>query len=161
MTPVILAALLATQLMSIDTRDMDMSDFFRLIANVGQVNVVLHPAVQGKINVTLKDVPWEQALDVVLKNHGLAKELEGNIMRIVPAAVVQGEQTRRAAAAAACLNALPLQTRTYVLNYARAETVAPIISKLLSPRGSVIAYSPGNALIVTDVENPEQCSTTK
>jgi type II secretory pathway component HofQ len=161
MTPFILAAFLATQLISIEARDMDMSDFFRLMANAGHFNVVLHPAVQGKINVAVKDVPWEQVLDIVLKSYGLAKEVQGNIMRIVPAAVVQGEQMRQAAAAAACLNALPLQTRTYILSYARAETVAPIISKLLSPRGSVIAYSPRNALIITDVERPEECSPAK
>lgn len=159
MTSLIFALLFASsQVISLDVREMDLSDFFRLIAEVGNINVVLHPAVQGKVNLTVKDVPWEQVLDVVLKNHGLAKEFQGNVMRIVPSAIVEAEQKQKAATEQACLNALPLQTHVYVLNYARAENVAPIISKTLSPRGSAIAYAPRNALIVTDVERPEQCS---
>ena len=157
MTTLIFAVLLSTQLISLDAKDMDMSDFFRLMASVGNINVVLHPAVQGKVNLTVKDVPWEQVLDIVLKSHGLAKEVQGNIMRIAPAATIQAEATRQSAAAAACLNALPLETRSYILNYARVENVAPVISKMLSPRGSVVAYPPGNALIVTDVAHPERC----
>ena len=150
----------SAQLISLDARDMDMSDFFRLIANVGNINVVLHPGVQGKVNLTVKDVPWEQALDIVLKSHNLAKEVEGNIVRIVPVAVLEADQRQKAAIAAACLNALPLRTQFYVLSYAKADTVAPIISKLLSSRGSVIAYTARNALIVTDVDHPEQCYTS-
>src|SRR5262245_12672315 len=56
-----LAAFFASaQLMSLDARDMDLRDFFRLIADIGKVNVVLHPAVQGKVNMMVKDAPWEQ-----------------------------------------------------------------------------------------------------
>jgi type IV pilus assembly protein PilQ len=158
MTTLVLAALLTSgQLMSLDARDMDMSDFFRLMATVGNINVVLHPAVQGKVNLSVKDVPWQQVLDMVLKNYGLSKEMEGNVIRIVPVAVIEAEEKQKAATAAACLNALPLQTHIYLLNYARADAVAPIISKMLSPRGSVAAYASRNAVIVTDVEHPEQC----
>ena len=158
MATLIFAAFLSTQLMSLDARDMDMTDFFRLMANVGNINVVLHPAVQGKVNLTLKDVPWEQVLDIVLKSYGLVKEVQGNVMRIAPAAVIQAEAKQQSATAAACLNTLPLETRFYVLNYARAQDVAAVISKMLSLRGSVVAYPPRNVLIVTDVAHPEQCS---
>jgi type IV pilus assembly protein PilQ len=109
------------------------------------------------VNLTVKDVPWEQVLDIVLKIYGLTKEVQGNIMQIAPATTIEVEAKQRSAAVAACLNALPLETRSYVLNYARVENVAPVISKMLSPRGSVVAYPPGNALIVTDVAHPEQC----
>ena len=161
MVTLILALLLSAQSISLDATDMDMSDFFRLMATVGNINVVLHPAVQGKVNLSVKNVPWEQVLDIVLKTHGLAKEVQGNIMQIVPAAILEAEQKQDAAAAAACLNALPLQTKTYVLSYSKAEAVAPIISRMLSPRGSVVAYPPRNAVIVTDVAEPEKCSPTK
>jgi type IV pilus assembly protein PilQ len=162
MTALILAAFLAfAQLISLDARDMDMSDFFRLMANIGNINVVLDPAVQGKVNLMVKDVPWEQVLDVVLKSHGLIKEVEGNIIRIAPATTHEAQERQKTATQQACLNALPLQTHAYVLNYARAENVAPIISKMLSPRGSVVAYPARNAVIVTDVEHPEQCQPTK
>ena len=159
MTTFIFMALLASsQLISLEVKDMDASDFFRLMANIGNINVVLHPAVQGKVNLTVKDASWEQVFDVVLKNHGLTKEVEGNVVRIVPAAIVEAAQKQKAATDQACLNALPLTTRVYVLNYAKAENVAPVISKTLSPRGSATAYPPRNAIIVTDVERPEQCA---
>jgi len=151
----ILAAFLASpQVISIDTKDTDLTDFFRFMASAANMNIVLHPAVQGKVNLMVKEAPWEQVLDLVLKNYGLRKEVEGNTMRIAPAAAFEAEQAQTAAIEQARLSALPLQTQIYVLNYARADDVAVVISKLLSPRGSVIVYRPKNALIVTDVAEP-------
>jgi type IV pilus assembly protein PilQ len=153
----ILAAFLASaQMVSIDARDMDLSDFFRLMASTANTNIVLHPAVQGKVNLMVKDAPWEQVLDAVLKNHGLGKEVEGNVIRIAPVAAFEAENKQKAVAEEARLNALPLRTQIYFLNYARAEDVALVISKLLSRRGSVIAYRPLNAVIVTDVMPPPE-----
>jgi type IV pilus assembly protein PilQ len=131
----ILAAFLSAQLVSLDIAEMDLSDFIRYMGKTANMNVVLHPAVQGKVNLMVKDAPWEQVLDLVLKNHGLGKEVEGNTMRIA-----------RAASFAA-----PLQTRIYFLNYAKAEDMAMVISRMLSPSGSVIAYPSRNAVIVRDV----------
>src|SRR5215831_608827 len=123
-TFILVAILASAQLVSIDTRDMDLSDFFRLMANTANMNVVLHPGVQGKVNLMVKDAPWEQVLDLVMKNYGLAKEVEGNTMRIAPAATLETERKQKLAAEEAGLNILPLQTRTFLLNYARAEDVA-------------------------------------
>ena len=128
------------------------------MASAANLNVVLHPAVQGKVNLMVREARWEQVLDMVLKSHGLAKEVEGNIMRIFPLANLEAEARQKAAAEQACLNALPLQTHTYFLNYAKAENIAPIISRMLSPRGSVVAYPARNAVIVRDIRNTEQCS---
>jgi type IV pilus assembly protein PilQ len=148
----LLAAFLASfQVVSIDTKEMDLGDFLRFMASAANMNIVLHPAVQGKVNLMVKDAPWEQVLDFVLKNYGLRKEVEGNTMRIAPAAAFQAEQAQTAAIEEARLSALPLQTQIYFLNYARADDVAVVISKLLSPRGSVVVYRPRNAVIVTDV----------
>src|SRR5262245_42488597 len=111
----------STQLITLDARDMDLGDFFRFMGSAANMNVVLHPAVQGKVNLMVREARWEQVLDMVLKSYGLAKEVEGNIMRIVPLAVLEAEAKQKAAAEQACLNALPLQTQTYFLNYAKAE----------------------------------------
>jgi type IV pilus assembly protein PilQ len=154
----ILTAFLASaQLVTLDARDMDLGDFFRFMGSAANLNVVLHPAVQGKVNLMVREARWDQVLDMVLNSHGLAKEVEGNIMRIVPIAVLEAEAKQKAAAQQACLNALPLETHTYFLNYARAESIAPIISTMLSPRGSVVAYPGRNAIIVRDVQTA-QCS---
>src|SRR5882672_8088312 len=138
----ILAAFLASAqaTVSLDTTDMALNDFFRLIGKIANMNVVLHPAVEGKVNLMVKDAPWEQVLDLVLKNHGLGKEIEGNTIRIAPAASFAGT----------------LQTRIYFLHYARAEDMAVVISKMLSPGSSVVVYPPLNALIVRDVAPPSQ-----
>jgi len=129
----ILATFLSAQLVSIDTTEMDLSDFLRFIANAANLNLVIHPDVHGKVNVFVKDMPWEQVLDSVLKTHGLEKEVDGNTMRIAPAA------------------SLPLHTYVYYPKYLRAEELARIVALMLSPRGSVVAYPSRNALIVRDV----------
>lgn len=148
----ILAALLGLpQVVTINSKEMDLGDFFRFIASAANMNIILHPAVQGKVNLMVKDAPLEHVLDFVLKNYELRKEVEGNTMRIAPAAAFQAEQAQTAVIEEARLSALPLQTQIYILNYAKADDVAVVISKLLSPRGSVIVYRPRNALIVTDV----------
>ena len=151
-----LAAFLAAQLVSVDARDMDLTDFLRFMAEAANVNIVIHPAVQGKVNLTVKDAQWEQLLDLIMKNYGLGKEVEGNLIRIAPIAAFEAEYRLRAATEQARLNALPLQTQIYFLNYAKADEVALVVSRMLSPRGSVIAYRPRNALIVRDVVLPPE-----
>jgi len=136
----ILATFLSAQLVSLDIAEMDLSDFIRFMGKTANVNVVLHPAVQRKVNLMVKDAPWEQVLDLVLKNHGLGKEVEGNTIRIAPAASF----------------AAPLQTRIYFLNYAKSEDMALVISKMLSSRGSLIVYPARNAVIVRDVMRPSE-----
>src|SRR5207249_5648838 len=116
--------LASAQLVTLDARDMDLGDFFRFMASAANLNVVLHPAVQGKVNLVVKEARWEQVLDMVLRTHGLAKEVEGNIMRILPLASFEAEARQKAATTAACLNALALQTHAYFFNYARAENIA-------------------------------------
>ena len=154
-TLILTAFLASAQLVTLDARDMDLGDFFRFMGSAANMNVVLHPAVRGKVNLMVSEARWEQVLDMVLTSYGLAKEVEGNIMRIVPIAVLEAEAKQKAAAGQACLNALPLQTHAYFLNYAKAENIAPIISTMLSPRGSVVAFPGRNAVIVRDVNTAE------
>ena len=67
---------------SVNLKDVDLKDFFRLIHEISGLNVVLDPNVHGTLTIVLDDVPWDQALDIVLKNNDLARELEGNVLRI-------------------------------------------------------------------------------
>jgi type IV pilus assembly protein PilQ len=129
----IFASFLSAQALSLDAKEMDLVDFFRLIGRTANLNMVIHPDVQGKVSLIVKDAPWEEVLDSVLKTHGLEEEVDGNTMRIVPPA------------------GLPLRTYVYFPKHSRAAELAPIIGTLLSPRGSVVAYPARNALIVRDV----------
>src|SRR5262249_20749237 len=66
---------------NLELKDADLKDFFHLIGDFSGLNVVLDPDVKGNLTIFLKDVPWDQALDVVLKNNGLGKQLDGNVLR--------------------------------------------------------------------------------
>src|SRR5713226_8616236 len=105
-TLILMAFFTSAQFVSIDARDMDLGDFLRFMANIANMNVVLHPSVQGRVNLMVNEARWEQVLDVVLKTHGLAKEVEGNVLRIAPVATLEAEQRGKAATAEACLKAL-------------------------------------------------------
>src|SRR6202021_4048787 len=67
---------------SVNLKDVDLKDFFRLIHEISGLNVVLDPNVKGTLTVVLDDVPWDQALDIVLKNNDLPRELEGKVLPI-------------------------------------------------------------------------------
>ena len=67
---------------SVNLKDVDLKDFFRLIHEISGLNIVLDPNVKGTVTLVLDDVPWDQALDIVLKNNGLDRELQGNVLRI-------------------------------------------------------------------------------
>ncbi len=67
---------------SVNLKDVDLKDFFRLIHEISGLNVVLDPAVKGSLTIVLDEVPWDQALDIVLQNNGLDKQLSGNVLRI-------------------------------------------------------------------------------
>jgi len=65
---------------SVNLKDVDLKDFFRLVHEISGLNVVLDPAVKGSLTIVLDDVPWDQALDIVLKNNNLSRQLEGNVL---------------------------------------------------------------------------------
>src|SRR5262245_34783074 len=116
----ILAAVLAQSPISLDVRDVDLRDFLMTMGAMGNVNFVVHPAVQGKVTLKVHDVAWDVLLDVVMKNYGLIQERQGNVIRIVPTSVVEQEQRQQVATEEARFYALPLETRTYILSYAKA-----------------------------------------
>ncbi len=139
------------ELISLDLKDYDIKDFFRLISELSGLNVVLDPNVMGTITLKMIEVPWDQALDVVLKNYQLGGQLQGNVLRIATNATLQAEEGQRKALRDAQDLASPLTTRTFVLNYTKASDVATTMARLLSPRGTIIQDARKNALIVTDI----------
>src|SRR5262245_20236012 len=136
---------------SLDLRDADLRDFFRLMAETSNLNIVVHPVVQGKISLSVRNVPSNLLMDVVLKNYGLAAETTGNVMRVVPLSVLENEYRQSVAIEQARLASLPLETRTFTLNYANAADVARILSQFLSPRGTITVDQRRNAIITRDV----------
>lgn len=136
---------------SLNLKDADLKDFFRLIHEISGLNVVLDPSVRGTLTIVLDDVPWDQALDIVLKNNNLERELDGNVLRIAMVETLRKEAEGRRAQIEARDLAVNKVTITRYLSYAHATDLMPIIKKFLSSRGDVVADVRTNALIVEDI----------
>ena len=136
---------------SVNLKDVDLKDFFRLIHEISGLNVVLDPNVKGTLTIVLDDVPWDQALDIVLKNNDLARQLDGNILRIATVETLKHEADSRRAQHEAEALAVDKTTFTRFLSYAHAKDLVTTCKKFISQRGDVIADERTNAIIVTDV----------
>ena len=136
---------------SVNLKDVDLKDFFRLIHEISGLNVVLDPNVHGTLTVVLDDVPWDQALDIVLKNNELARELEGNVLRIATVETLKHEADGRRAQIESETLAVEKVSVTRFLSYAKAKDVIITVKKFLSQRGDVVADDRTNAVIVNDI----------
>ncbi|MGA2961676.1 MAG: type IV pilus secretin PilQ, partial [Candidatus Korobacteraceae bacterium] len=136
---------------SVNLKDVDLKDFFRLIHEISGLNIVLDPSVRGTVTLVLDDVPWDQALDVVLHNNGLGRELEGSILRIAAMDTFRKEADAQRARTDAQALAVPKITVTRFLSYGRAKDIVPTLKKLMTIRGEVLADDRTNALIISDI----------
>ena len=137
---------------SLDFQDADLRAVLRVFAEVSGLNIVIDPTIQGSVDVALRDVPWDQALDVILRANRLGYSVEGTIVRIAPLTVLAQEEAERAALAEQQALAGELQVRTMALSYARAEDLAPLLSEtVLSARGSIQTDVRTNTLIINDL----------
>ena len=139
-------------LLDIDVREADVQDVLRLLAEVGGFNLAVDPGVSCKATLALKQVPWPQVLDLVLRTCRLEQERLGdNLVRVAPAEAIRKEYEERRKYQQEKALAGPLETRYVRLAYAKARDLAPVLSKFLSPRGSVVFDERTNTLIVTDI----------
>jgi type IV pilus assembly protein PilQ len=136
---------------SVNLKDVDLKDFFRLIHEISGLNVVLDPNVHGNLTVVLDDVPWDQALDIVLKNNDLDRELEGNVLRIATVDTLKKEADGRRAQKDAEALAVEKVTVTRFLSYAHSKDVVPTVKKFLTLRGDVMSDDRTNAVIISDI----------
>jgi type IV pilus assembly protein PilQ len=136
---------------SVNLKDVDLRDFFRLIHEISGLNVVVDPNVKGTLTIVLDDVPWDQALEIVLHNNDLEKQLDGNVLRIATKETVKKEAEQNRDLAKAQAEAADEVTTTRVLNYAKATDMAATLKKFLSSRGDILADDRSNTLIIRDV----------
>src|SRR5699024_10902281 len=106
---------------------MDIRSVLQIIANVANVNMVVADNVQGTVTLQLKDVPWDQALHLVLSSHGLGMQRVGNVMKIAPLGQIAERQQAELTAYNATHDLTPLQTEIVQVNYAQAADLASII----------------------------------
>jgi type II secretory pathway component HofQ len=141
----------ANQRMDLDFVRADVHNVLRLLADAGEVNLVVSGDVHASITVRLRNVRWADALDAVLNLAGLAVEQRGNVLRVAPLAQLQSEAESRARLAHLRELDRPLVTRIVPVDYARASELVPQVKALLSERGTVTADDRTNTLIIRDV----------
>ncbi|MEX2384884.1 MAG: type IV pilus secretin PilQ [Thermoanaerobaculia bacterium] len=136
---------------SLDLKDADIKDVFRTISQLTGLNIVIDPEVRGTVTVQLEDVPWDQALDLILKQNSLGYVLENNIMRIATTAKLQAEEGDRARLAEARQAAEPTRTVIKKLSYAKASEITPTLQSVMSKRGSIVVDARTNTLIIREI----------
>lgn len=136
---------------SVNLKDVDLKDFFRLIHEISGLNVVLDPAIHGNLTIVLDDVPWDQALDIVLKDNELSRQLDGNVLRIATVETLRKEAEGRRAQIDAEALAVDKVTITRFLSYAHAKDVLVPLKKFITQRGDIVADERTNSIIVSDI----------
>lgn len=121
---------------SLDFKDADINNVLRILSLKSRVNIVTGPEVTGTVTIRLEDVPWEKALDVVLRTYGYVYERKDNVIRVTTKANLSSEE---------------LATETFVLNYTTSAEAEEAIKDILSDRGKVKAVPRTNMLVVTDI----------
>jgi type IV pilus assembly protein PilQ len=136
---------------SVNLKDVDLRDFFRLIHEISGLNVVLDPNVKGTLTIVLDEVPWDQALDIVLQNNGLDKQLHGNVLRVATLDTIKKEAETARDVRKAENDAQEMVTVTRVLSYSKADSLKDTLKKFLTGRGDILADPRSNQLIIRDI----------
>lgn len=134
---------------TLDFREADIRNVLRILAYKSGVNIVPGPEVTGLVTIQLTDVPWEQALGVILETQGFGYDRKGNIIVV---STVENIKKRREDAMVLAEQE-PLTTRTFVLNYAKASKAVETIEKMKTPRGNVNFDERTNTVIVRDTDS--------
>ncbi|HWP57126.1 MAG TPA: type IV pilus secretin PilQ [Candidatus Acidoferrales bacterium] len=148
------------QRISLDFKDADIKNVFRLLGEIGGLNIVVTQDVQRRVTLRLVDVPWDQALDLLIETHGLGKEQIGNVVRISTAAQLKAEKDALAEAKKSRENLEELQTIYLSVNYAKVKDLEPKIKPLLTPRGQVVFDERSNTIFVRDIRRAIDDVTT-
>ena len=141
---------------SLDFQDADIINVLRLLAEVSKLNMVIGDNVAGKVTIKMLDVPWDQALDVILKMKGLGKVYEDNVLRIDTLSNIARQQEDEAKAKDAMVKAEDILTQILPVNYAKAGDIAESIKKSLSTRGDITVDIRTNMLIIKDIKDKQE-----
>jgi type IV pilus assembly protein PilQ len=135
----------------LDFKDADIHNILRLLAEVGNVNIVTSDDVTGAVTIRMRNVPWDQALDVILQAKSLGMIRRENLIRVAPLATLEREREAAIARRKQQEQLAPLETRLVPVSYADAQSMSERVGELLSERGSVSVDERTNVLIVRDI----------
>jgi len=126
-------------LITLDVKELDLKDVLKIISQASGLNIIMDNDVKAKISITLTDVPWQTALENVLKINELTYKIHDNIIRIMTQATLRKEEETS-----------PISTRILTLNFAKAADLQQSLNKILSSRGNIQINVNTNSLIITD-----------
>lgn len=141
------------EIISLKFKDADLRDVVLYLGEFAQLNVVFDPEVRGQVTCDLEDVPWDQALDIILKINKMGKVLEGNVLRIAPMSVLTREDEDQRKLRESKELAGPVHVKTITLSYSKAREIQALLSTKKSPRGEIIIDERTNTLIISDVKD--------
>jgi len=150
------------QKLSLNFQNIEVRSLLQVIADFTNFNIITSDSVNGAVTLRLQDVPWDQALDIILQAKGLGMRKSGNVLWIAPKDEINAKEKLELESVAALQNLEPLRTQSFQMNYTKAAEVAAGLtatgggtgtntSRILSPRGSVIFETRTNQLFVTDI----------
>ncbi len=141
------------EVMTLKFKDADLRDIITYIGEHVGLNVVFDPEVRGVVTCNLVDVPWDQALDILLKTNKMGRTLEGNVLRIAPIGTITREREELQKLEESEELAGPLSTKSFTLSYSKAADVDSLLRNKLSERGEMIVDNRTNTLVITDVRD--------
>ncbi|MGE5715404.1 MAG: type IV pilus secretin PilQ [Acidobacteriota bacterium] len=136
---------------TLNLKDADIKDTLQRFSELTQLNIVLDPDVRGTVTVSLQDIPWDQALELILKINQLGYVLEGNIMRIASTAKLTQEENARLQFLQAQDKNRPLRTVLQKVSYANASEMAATARKVMSARGDIFIDTRSNTLVIKEL----------
>jgi type IV pilus assembly protein PilQ len=137
---------------SLDFQGADLRSVLRTFSEISGLNLVIDPSIQGSVDVSLRDVPWDQALDIILKANRLGYVVDGTIVRVAPLAVLADEEGQRRKLQDEQALAGELRVMTRSLSYARAEDLKALLTATaLSQRGQIQTDPRTNTIIINDL----------
>jgi len=143
--------------LSLMFQDIEVRAVLQIIAQHTGLNLVASDTVRGNLTLRLQNVPWDQALDIILKTKGLDKRIDGNVMLVAPAQEIAAREKAELEASQQVAELAPLRTELIQVNYAKASEVATLLkaqeNSLLSDRGSVTVDERTNSLLVKDTSD--------
>jgi type IV pilus secretin PilQ/predicted competence protein len=136
---------------SLNLKDADIKDVLRTFAELTGLNIAIDPEVTGSVTVNFIDVPWDQALELILRQNGLTYVLDGNVMRVGKLERIASEVTAQRRIEEENRLNVPLTTLGFKLSYARATEVQALVQQLASPRARIIVDQRTNQLIISEI----------
>jgi type IV pilus secretin PilQ/predicted competence protein len=141
------------EVITLKFKDADLRDVINYLGEFAGLNVAHDPEVRGVVSCNLIDVPWDQALDLILKQNKMGRTLEGNILRIAPVQTLTREQEEEQKLEESKELAGPRWTKSYTLSYSKASDVESLLRNKLSERGEIIVDERTNTMVITDVSD--------